>query len=280
MIAGQPIIDCHAHIIDPARFPFDNGPGYRPLDHEVGPREAYSALLDRHGVRHALLVQPSCYGFDNSAMLDAVANEPGKYRAIAMVDPNVSERTLLDLAAGGVVGVRFNLVSYDRAALSRPGAVRFLERLKAFSWFAEVLAYDEQWPEIANTLLRSGVSVLIDHFGIRNVTGGTDQPGFQAVLALGREGLAVVKLTTPFVFSNTLKSHHELDPIVAALVDAFGIERCIWGSDWPFLDVQDPPDYSETAMLLPGWLQDPADRKQVLWRNPIRLFGFGADSHG
>ena len=179
----------------------------------------------------------------------------------------------MDLAALGVVGVRFNLVSYDRAALSRPGASEFLERIRALSWFAEVLAYDEQWPEIANTLLRSGVSVLIDHFGIRDVTGGTDQPGFRAVLALGREGRAVVKLTTPFVFPNTLKSHHDLDPIVAALVDAFGVERCIWGSDWPFLDVQDPPDYAETTMLLPRWLQDPNNQKQVLWGNPIRLFG-------
>lgn len=279
-MAAEGIIDCHAHIIDPARFPFDNGPGYRPRPYEVGPREAYNAVLARHVVGHALLVQPSCYGFDNSAMLDAMENKPGKYKAIAMVDPNASEQALLDLAASGVVGVRFNLVSYDRAALSRPEAARFLQQIKALGWFAEVLAYDEQWPEITAILLRSGVSVLVDHFGIRNVSGGICQPGFQAVLALGREGQAIVKLTTPFVFSSALSRHDELDPFVAALLDAFGIERCIWGSDWPFLDVQNPPEYCETVTFLARWLPAPADRNQVLWQNPVRLFGFGAQCHG
>ena len=54
------IIDCHAHVIDPGRFPYADGPGYRPLPHETGTREAFAAVLDAHGAKHALLVQPSC----------------------------------------------------------------------------------------------------------------------------------------------------------------------------------------------------------------------------
>jgi predicted TIM-barrel fold metal-dependent hydrolase len=280
MNASQPVVDCHAHIIDPARFPFDDGPGYMPRQNEVGLRETYATLLARHGVRHALLVQPSCYGFDNSAMLDAVTRDPGTYKAIAMVDPGTSEPKLLELAHGGVVGVRFNLVSYDRAALSRPYALHFLRRLRQLGWYAEVMADDEQWPAIADVLLKSGVKVLIDHFGIRDVAGGIDRPGFQAVLSLGRQGQSVVKITTPFVFPDGPLRTEDLNPIVTALIGAFGIERCIWGSDWPFLSVKNPPGYAETRVFLSRSISSSAALNRVLWENPVRLFGFGVRENG
>src|SRR5262249_49138548 len=81
MAAGR-IVDCHAHIIDPARFPFPEGPGYRPRSDEAGPCEAYLKVLDRHEVGHALLVQPSGYAYDNAAMLDALAHAHGRFKAI------------------------------------------------------------------------------------------------------------------------------------------------------------------------------------------------------
>ena len=132
--------------------------------------------------RSALLVQPSGYGYDNSAMLDAMARAPGRFRAIAMVDPRRDDATLATLARPGVVGVRFNLVSYDPDALAGPRRPRLLERLKALGWFAQVYADDEQWPEAAPVLRDSGVKVLVDHFGVRDIAAGTGAAGFQAVL--------------------------------------------------------------------------------------------------
>ncbi|MBV9522637.1 MAG: amidohydrolase family protein, partial [Alphaproteobacteria bacterium] len=139
------IIDTHAHIIDPARFPFSAGPGYKPRADETGTGEDFCAVLDAHGVAHALLVQPSGYGYDNSAMLDALARNPGRFKAIAVVDPQTPERDLEALAVRGAVGVRFNLVSYRPDALEMPEAERFLARLKALGWFAQVFADDSQW---------------------------------------------------------------------------------------------------------------------------------------
>ena len=66
------IVDCHAHIIDPARFPFTGTKGYQPHPDERGTREECCAVLDRHGVSHAVLVQLSGYGTNNGAILDAV----------------------------------------------------------------------------------------------------------------------------------------------------------------------------------------------------------------
>src|SRR3954469_6256171 len=113
MANADPIIDCHAHIIDPERFPLTGTRGYMPRPDESGTREEFCAVLDQHGVTHGLLVQLSGYGTDNGAILDAIEHYPGRFKAIGVIDPNASDKTLEDLASRGMVGVRFNLVSYD-----------------------------------------------------------------------------------------------------------------------------------------------------------------------
>src|SRR5262249_6213190 len=81
-------IDCHAHIIDRRRFPLDDGPGYKPRPDEDGPAELYRTVLERNGVQHALLVQPSGYGTDNAAMLVAIRGDRRRFKGIAMVEPD------------------------------------------------------------------------------------------------------------------------------------------------------------------------------------------------
>jgi predicted TIM-barrel fold metal-dependent hydrolase len=268
------IIDTHAHIIDPARFPLADGPGYKPLPHETGTSEEYCTVLDAHGVAQALLVQPSGYGYDNSALLDAMARHPGRFKAIAVVDPETPESELARFAEQGVVGFRFNLQSHRPDALEGPRAERFLARLEEHGWFAQVFADDAQWQAVAPTLLRSRVRVLVDHFGVRNPAAGLSQPGFAAVLALGREGRAAVKLSAPFRISSRPEDFADLDPFAEALIGAFGIEGCIWGSDWPFINL--PRGFSyEAALRAPArWLTDPAERSMVMGANGARLFGF------
>lgn len=270
--AGR-IVDCHAHIIDPARFPFAGARGYKPRPDESGTCEEFCVVLDRHGVGHALLVQLSGYGTDNAAILDAVKTSRNRFKAIAVIDPAASDRTLEDLAAAGVVGVRFNLVSYEPEALSRPDAPRLLQRLKALGWFAQVYADDAQWPLAAAVLKRSGIRVLVDHFGVRDIAGGIGHAGFQSVLALGREGSATVKFSSPFRVSREPTGFHDLDPFVEQLLTAFGVAGCIWGSDWPFINVPRRPHYADVMAPLSRWLPDAGDRERALADNPRRLFG-------
>ena len=269
-------IDCHAHVIDPQRFAYVDGAGYRPQPHETGTREAFTATLDAHDVTHALLVQPSCYDIDNAAMLDAIARSHGRFKGIAVVAPDIAERKLTALADRGVVGVRFNLVTYDRHALAKAGAAGLLDRLRDLAWFAQIYAHDEQWPELVLILRRSKVKVLIDHFGVRNIAAGIDSSGFRSVLELGRTGLAAVKLSAPFRLVSQPGAYGELDGFAAALLEAFGIAGCVWGSDWPFLATPARIAYADLLATVGRWLPNPADRNQVLWQNPARLFGFGA----
>jgi predicted TIM-barrel fold metal-dependent hydrolase len=272
--AGR-IVDCHAHIIDPARFPFTGTRGYKPRPDESGTREEFCTVLDGHGISHAVLVQLSGYGTDNAAILDAVEIYGGRFKAIAVIAPDVSDRTLEDLAAAGVVGVRFNLVSYEPDALSRRDAPQLLRRLQGLGWFAQVFADDAQWPLAAAVLKKSGIRVLVDHFGVRDIGGGTGHKGFQSVLALGREGNATVKFSSPFRVSRELTGFHDLDPFAEELLQAFGVAGCIWGSDWPFINVPRRPSYADVMAPLSRWLPDAADRERVLADNPSRLFSFG-----
>jgi predicted TIM-barrel fold metal-dependent hydrolase len=273
-VAGAPLTDCHLHVVDPARFPFADGPGYRPLAHEVGTREQLRAVLPSHGIGRAVIIQASGYGFDNSAILDAVARAPEHLRAIAVIEGGEPDGELDRLASRGCVGVRFNLASFDGKALSGSGAAQVLDRIRRRGWFAEVHATDAQWAEVTPLLLASGVRVLVDHFGIGGRGVGVDAPGFQAVLGLGRAGRAVVKLSAPFRLAEASDGYAAIAPHVEALLDAFDRERRVWGSDWPFLALPGGFDYGASLAALDRWLPDPADRRAALIDNPARLFGF------
>ena len=61
---------------------------------------------------------------------------------------------------------------------------------------------------------------------------------------------------------------------MAAAIGAYGVDRCMWGSDWPFLNTTQRVEYGSLLSLLGRWLPDAADRRQVLWKTPARLFGF------
>ena len=100
------------------------------------------------------------------------------------------------------------------------------------------------------------------------------QPGFQALLAFGREGHAI-KLSGPFRASTQgCFPWDDVDPFIAAAIDAFTIDRCVWGSDWPFVRMDDRMDYGPALACLARWVPGAADREKVLWHNPARLFGF------
>ena len=133
--------DCHAHIIDPGRFPYIEGHGYHPLDHETGDFSAFIRVLESSETTHALLVQPSCYGSDNSAMLDAIGRSNGRFKGIAVVDPAASEAEWRSLKETGIVGVRLNLLYGDPSAILERSMRRFLDRVRSLEWFLELCAH-------------------------------------------------------------------------------------------------------------------------------------------
>ena len=92
----QGACDCHCHVFGPAaRFPYAEPRSYTPDD---APLEAYLAMLDRLGFDRGVLVQPSAYGRDNRAMLDALTREPQRLRGVAVGGGELTAATLKAMA--------------------------------------------------------------------------------------------------------------------------------------------------------------------------------------
>jgi predicted TIM-barrel fold metal-dependent hydrolase len=267
-------VDCHAHVIEPRRFPYADGPGYKPRPEETGDWEAFRRVLASGGVSHGLLVQPSCYGTDNACLLDAVARSQGRLKGIAVIAPQASDGELLSLKERGVVGIRLHLMRWDPAALTRADAGSFLARVKALGWFVEVYATGDVWVEVAPIIRRSQLRLLVAHLGEPDSSRDPSQPGFQAVLALGRDTDAVMKLSAPFRCTAQGAPYRDVDRFVVPVIESFGLDRCVWGSDWPFIDTPHRVEYGDLLRCLARWLPDPDHRDRVLRRNPARLFGF------
>jgi predicted TIM-barrel fold metal-dependent hydrolase len=274
-VPGTPCAaDCHAHVFCDAAYPFAAQTVYVPDASQRGRVASFLAVLDAHGLTHGLLVGAQPYGRDNRCMLDAIAAGQGRLKGIALVSPAISDRDLTALGERGVVGIRMNLSTYGLAELIEPGADRLLARIRERNWFLQIHCEKDELVAAAPLLRKSGVRLVIDHFGRPDLRRGIDQPGFAMLLELGRSGNAVVKLSGPFRVSQDGPPYRDVDPFIAAAIDAYTLQNCVWGSDWPFVRVEERVDYGPGLACLARWLPDPEDRHQVLWRNPARLFGF------
>ena len=274
-LLDAPKIDCHVHVLDPARFPYGDDTHYRPAGQEIGTTAQLWRMMATYGVTHALIVGPnSGYGLDNRCLLDALAQSKGRCKGVAVVRNDVSDAELVALKEAGIVGITWNVSHYGVGYFA--GEHALLERLRAHDLTVQVQAIEDQLVPLAPMLERSGVRVLIDHCGRPTVAAGLAQPGFQALLELGRTGRAWVKLSGLIKFSDQPSPHRDAWPFVHALLDAFTPERCMWASDWPYLRAPAHVDYGTLladAMLI---LPDARTRRQVLFDTPAALFGFAS----
>jgi len=270
-------IDCHNHLFDPQRFPYQEGIFYRPSGQEIGTPAQFLQVLDAYGVQYALAVGPnSGYATDNRCLLDAIAHSNGRLKGIAVVANDVPRAELEQLKAGGIVGIALNPALFGVAEVANAGGL--LKTLAELDLFAQVQVQNDQLVELQPLLLESGVRLLIDHCGRPDLTAGLKQPGFEALLALGRSGRAAIKLSGYAKFSRQAFPHADTWPYVRALVEAFTPDACVWGSDWPFLRAAERIDYGPLLKLVEQLFPDAAARRKVLWETPRKLFGFGATS--
>ncbi len=269
--------DCHAHICGPAStFPYVPNRIYTPPDTLV---PDYAALLGALGAERAVLVQPSVYGNDNAAMLDALPrlrNEGIACRAIAVVDHQTEDRELRNLDTAGVRGIRFNLVD-----LADPGAgppletMRDLaERISVLGWHTEFLVHVDDDPVFDQTFAEWPTPIVIGHMGYCRVDANIDAPGFQALLRLARTRQCWIKLTGPYRVSGEDLPYAKASTFARALVEAVP-EQLVWGTDWPHVMVTKAmPNDADLADLLMDWIPDPGTRRAVTVDNPARLYGF------
>jgi predicted TIM-barrel fold metal-dependent hydrolase len=99
-----------------------------------------------------------------------------------------------------------------------------------------VYATGDVWVKVGQALRQSGVRVLTDHLGDPDPSRGLDQPRFQSVSRFDRKTDAVVKLSALYRPSLRPFPHEDVTQFVGAVVDTFGLGRCVWGSDWPLIN--------------------------------------------
>jgi predicted TIM-barrel fold metal-dependent hydrolase len=274
-----PKIDCHNHVIDPQRFPYAEDTPYRPAGQEVATAEHLLRVMDTFNVRYALLVGTnSGYGADSRCLLDAIATANGRFKGIAVVENDVSVAELERLKSRGIIGIAFNPTFHGTDYYL--GARDLLQKLVELDLLLQLQVEGDQLLPLLPLIEASTVKLLIDHCGRPIAEKGLGQPGFQALLALGRAGRAAVKLSGWYKFSRQPYPHPDAWPFIQALADAFTLDACMWGSDWPFLRAPQRLDYGPLLTLAAMQFPDAADQQKLFWNTPHRWFGFQSELDG
>lgn len=266
--------DAHCHVFGPAeRFPYADDRSYTPPD---APFESLAALHDHLGLARGVIVQASCHGTDNTAMLDAIARGNGRYRGVAIVDAGVTDETLKALNEAGVRGVRFNFVAHLGGAPDLDVFERVLRRIEALGWHVVLHLDAQDIVKYADLIGRIRVPFVIDHMGRVRAEAGLDQEPFRLLLELMRNPLAWVKVCGSERVSAGKRPFDDAIPFARALVHA-APDRVLWGTDWPHPNIsKDMPNDGELVDLLFRICDDPVLLHKILVKNPERLYDFGA----
>lgn len=272
-VFDEPKIDTHAHVLDPARFPYPADVAYRPSGQEIGTLAQYREVMAAYGIRHTLFVGPnSGYQYDNRCLLDALAQGGGRFKGVAVVPLDVTREALVALRAQGVIGIAFNATLHGTQHYARSEAL--LRTLAGLDMILSLQVERDQLVALRPLVEASGVRVLVDHCGRPAAGLGVAQPGFQALLGLARTGRAAVKLSGLQKFSAEAPPHEDTRPFIDALIDAFTLDACLWATDWPYLRAPQRVDVGPLLRQVERWLPDAADRRRLFWDTPRRWLGF------
>ncbi len=278
-------VDCHVHVVGPpARYPQVADRNYIAAP---APLETLKALGGRRGVSRFVIVQPSFYGTDNSATLDAASALGPHGRAVAVIDPAAAPRAMLDgLARRGVRGLRLNLYSPLGAVPKHleGGFPAVAGAAAAMGWHVQVVASLQTLLENAQALAASPAPVVIDHYGLYGAARPADAEGSR-LLELVRQPHVWVKLSAPYRMAHgALNTRPDREWLAAMLEAAPG--RCVWGSDWPHPPehaAQKGPDveipyralsYVELLDEFVAALPTGFEADRILVGNAERLYGF------
>ena len=263
--------DCHAHVYPGhAVHPFADDRSYTP---PPAPLDAYRYLHATLGLERAVIVQPSVHGTDNSVTLDAIAGYGAGARGVAVVDPAIADADLTALDAGGIRGVRFNILF--RGGTSLDALADLAPRIAPMGWHIQLLIdVSRDLQDIASVLRDLPVPVVFDHMGHMDVGRGIDDPGFMTMLRLLEGDRFWVKLSGNYRISRQVPGFADAVPIARALVDA-NPSRCVWGSDWPHPALTEfMPNDGDLLDALDDYAPDPEAKRAVLVDNPATLYGF------
>ena len=264
--------DSHAHVIPAAGWSLVPGATYTPAP---APAETHLQMLDALGLDRGVVVQPSIFGTDNRALIDAIARQPERMRGVAVIDPAISDDDLQLLHHQGVRGARFNVMLGGGGGLK--AMTELGSRLSALGWHAEILVDGHLLPQLAPALRALPCRVVIDHMASLRADVGIDSEAVRALRALVAERDTWVKLSGAYRLADKASDSRLAERARTLVKDA--PDRMVWGSDWPHVACSFMPDAGQLLNLLADWFDaDAGTLQRLLVDNPARLFDFPAAS--
>src|SRR5688572_6561610 len=264
-------VDAHCHVFGPEdKFPYAPERKYTPVD---APKEKLFQLRDFLGFDKNVIVQASCHGKNNAALLDALVNSNDKARGIAVIGEDISDRALKDMDAAGVKGVRFNFVKRLVDFTPRDVLERIAARIAPLGWHIVVYFEMPDLPELESFFTALPTAIVVDHMGRPDVKKGLDHPEFKRYLdLLDKHGNIWSKVSCPERLTVAGAPYDDVVPFARTLVERYP-DRVLWGTDWPHPNMPvEAPDDGVLVDVIPQIARTSALQKALLVDNPMKLY--------
>jgi 2-pyrone-4,6-dicarboxylate lactonase len=280
-------VDAHCHVFGPgAQFPFAPERKYTPCD---AGRAQLFALRDHLGFARNVVVQATCHGTDNRALVDALVHSNGKARGVATVKRSISDQELQTLHAAGVRGVRFNFVKRLVDFTPKDELLEIASRIAPLGWhvviYFEAVDLPELWDFFTAISGDLATTIVVDHMGRPDVSLPVNGPQFELFVKFMREHTNVwSKVSCPERLSvsgpKALKgepglqqgAYRDVIPFARRIVESFP-DRVLWGTDWPHPNLKDHmPDDGLLVDFIPYIATTPELQNKLLVDNPMRLY--------
>jgi len=264
-------VDAHCHVFGPAsRFPYAPERKYTPVD---APKEKLFELRDHLGFDKNVIVQASCHGRDNAALIDALVNSNDRAKGIAVVGEDVTSRELKAMDEAGVRGVRFNFVKRLVDFTPRDVLESIATRIADLGWHIVVYFEMPDLPELESFFTGLPTLVVVDHMGRPDLRKGLEHPDFQRYMRLLDSHRNIwCKVSGPERLTVAGAPYDDVVPFARTLVERFP-DRVLWGTDWPHPNMPvEAPDDGVLVDVIPKIARTPQLQRALLVDNPMRLY--------
>jgi 2-pyrone-4,6-dicarboxylate lactonase len=265
-------VDAHCHVFGPGNeFPYAPERKYTPCD---APKEKLWELRDFLGFSRNVIVQATCHGSDNRALVDALRDSGGRAKGVATVKRDITDDQLAELDAAGVRGVRFNFVKRLVDSLPRDELAEIAERIKSLGWHVVIYFEPEDLPEYYDFFTSLPTDVVVDHMGRPDVTRDPSGEAFGLFMHLMNENENFwSKVSCPDRLTKSgPPGYDDVVPFARRIVEAFP-DRVLWGTDWPHPNLKSHmPDDGKLVDFIPRIAKTEALQRKLLVDNPMRLY--------
>ena len=272
-------VDAHCHIFGPGEiFPYASERKYTPCDATAA---QLFALRDHLGFEKNVIVQATCHGADNRALVDALLRAGGKARGVATVRRSVSDAELQAMHDAGVRGVRFNFVKRLVDFTPKDELMEIAERIKAWGWHVVIYFEAIDLPELWDFFTALPTTVVVDHMGRPDVSLPVDGAQFSLFRKFMRAHPNVwskvscperLSVTGPKALNGEQNAYTDVIPFARAIVEEFS-DRVLWGTDWPHPNLKDHmPDDGLLVDFIPHIARSAELQHKLLVDNPNRLY--------